>query len=203
MTSRAVAFKSGPLRLEASLHEGGNAFCAVVLHPHPQYGGDMYNHVVTACCDAVEKVGGSALRFNFRGTGRSEGAYDNGVGELEDARAAVAFVREAVPDCPLVVIGYSFGAMIGARLADQGLAAMVLVSPPTMAGALPSLREGLPVCIAVGDQDGVSSAETLRSSAGGAVILKVFDGVDHGWWPGVDDLVPAVTTFITDRLALR
>src|SRR5438445_2602075 len=89
-----VQFQSDGLRLEGALRVVPDArLCAVVLHPHPLYGGDMDNHVVTALCAALNALGATTLRFNFRGAGASEGRHDNGRGEVEDAVEAVRFVR--------------------------------------------------------------------------------------------------------------
>src|SRR3712207_4695272 len=88
-----LTIPSGDITLEGSLHlpEGKGPFPAVVVcHPHPQYGGDMHNNVVMALVDGVTRRGVAALRFNFRGVGRSGGTYDGGNGEQGDVQAALA-----------------------------------------------------------------------------------------------------------------
>ena len=128
---RAFTIESDGLLLEGALREGGSDLLALVLHPHPQYGGDMHNHVVTAVCGALAESGATTLRFNFRGTGRNEGAFDSGRGEANDARAAVDALRALRPDGRLLLAGYSFGAMIAATVAtDVRPDALVLISPP-------------------------------------------------------------------------
>src|SRR5205823_9505021 len=140
--TRAVDFQSDGLRLEGALRPRPYArLAAVVLHPHPLYGGDMDNHVVTSLCAALNTLGVTTLRFNFRGAGASEGAHDNGRGEVDDALAAVSFVRDASPGIPLVLVGYSFGAMVAASSATRAnVAALVLVSPPVGVASLSALR---------------------------------------------------------------
>src|SRR5437867_9250697 len=95
---RFVQFESDGLRLEGALRVVPDArLCAVVLHPHPLYGGDMENHVVVALCSVLNALGATTLRFNFRGAGASQGTHDNGRGEVEDVLAAVRFVSDTSP----------------------------------------------------------------------------------------------------------
>jgi alpha/beta superfamily hydrolase len=97
---------------------------AIICHPHPQYGGDRFNNVVTALFAALPPSDIAALRFDFR----SE--FSGGAGERLDAVAAIDDVAAAVPDVPIVALGYSFGAMIALRLDDERVTALVLVAPP-------------------------------------------------------------------------
>ena len=90
---------------------------AIMLHPHPQYGGTMNNRVVYALYQSFVERGFSTLRFNFRGVGRSEGKYDRGEGELSDAAAALDWLQSYNPEAPFCWIGgFSFGAWIGMQL---------------------------------------------------------------------------------------
>jgi alpha/beta superfamily hydrolase len=100
--------------LEAILKESPSPFAAaVVCHPHPQHGGTMNNNVVYRVAKALAGAGASVLRFNFRGIGRSTGRYGEGVGEEEDARAALDFMEDRYPGVPLWMAGFSFGARVG------------------------------------------------------------------------------------------
>jgi uncharacterized protein len=115
-------FLSGPAgRLEA-LHEGPEeeiriARAAVVCHPHPLFGGTMHNKVVFRLARAARKAGSAVLRFNFRGVGQSAGAHDEGRGEQDDVRAAIAYLKDRYPGLPLLAAGFSFGASVGIRVA--------------------------------------------------------------------------------------
>ena len=95
---------AGPAgRLEALLEEPDGRsprLAAVVCHPHPLYGGTMHNKVVYRMARGLRRAGAAVLRFNFRGVGRSEGEYAHLEGEIEDARAALAWLRSAIPTCP-------------------------------------------------------------------------------------------------------
>src|SRR5947209_12870498 len=104
---------SGGPRLEARLRAPAAARRAVVLcHPHPLYGGTMHSAVVLAIAKVLAERGGEKvahLRFNYRGVPGSEGRYGEGIGEIDDARAAIRAMRAAAPRAKLTVCGYSFG----------------------------------------------------------------------------------------------
>ncbi|MBM3810398.1 MAG: alpha/beta fold hydrolase [Acidimicrobiia bacterium] len=114
---------AGPAgKLEALLEEpeeGEPRFAALVCHPHPQHGGTMHNKVVYRVARGLRKAGAVVLRFNYRGVNLSEGEYDNVVGELLDAEAALAVVRERYPDLPWWLAGFSFGSRIVLQLAAK------------------------------------------------------------------------------------
>ena len=116
-------FLPGPAgKLEALLEEPEHdapVEAAVVCHPHPQHGGTMHNKVVYRLARALRKSGSVVLRFNYRGVNLSDGHYDGGFGETDDARTAMAELRLRYPDLPLMVAGFSFGARVSLRLASQ------------------------------------------------------------------------------------
>src|SRR5579862_2867810 len=98
-------------QLEAIVREPPEPVAAaVVCHPHPRGGGTMNNNVVYRLAKALVEGGVATLRFNFRGVGASTGTYDEGRGEEDDARAALAFLRARHPAVPLWIAGFSFGA---------------------------------------------------------------------------------------------
>ena len=113
-------FIDGPAgRLESLLEEpehGEPRFAALVCHPHPLYGGTMHNKVVYRMARGLRNAGAVVLRFNFRGVNLSEGEHAHGVGEVEDARAALAFLRERYPELPWMLGGFSFGSRAALRL---------------------------------------------------------------------------------------
>ena len=129
-------FIDGPVgRLESILDEardGPIRGCAVVCHPHPQHGGTMHNKVAHTLARAFVRQGYRSLRFNFRGTEASEGRYDEGVGELDDALAAIEWMQADQPQAPVWLAGFSFGAAIAVRVA---VAVEVRLAQPE-AGAL-------------------------------------------------------------------
>jgi len=89
---------------------------ALICHPHPLHGGSMWNKVVHRLARGLRRSGAVALRFNFRGVGRSQGIHDQGDGEAEDARAALGWLRSRYPDLPVTAAGFSFGSFIVLRL---------------------------------------------------------------------------------------
>jgi alpha/beta superfamily hydrolase len=131
-------FLNGPAgRLEAILEEpeeGPPREAALVCHPHPQHGGTMHNKVVYRISRGLRRTGAAVLRFNYRGVNLSEGAYAHGAGELEDARAALAYLRGRYPQLPVTLAGFSFGARIALRLACGGAGARraIAVGFPTV-----------------------------------------------------------------------
>jgi alpha/beta superfamily hydrolase len=145
-TRLTAATVPGPAgHLEGLLQEcesGHPAFVALVCHPHPRYGGTMHNKVVHRVASTLHDLGAVVLRFNFRGVGKSEGAYDRGVGELEDARAALAFLRARHPRARRWVAGFSFGSWVAARLAasEPGTERMILVAPPVGTASFEALH---------------------------------------------------------------
>jgi uncharacterized protein len=107
-------------RLEAILEEPEEqppARAALVCHPHPLFGGTMHNKVVYRVARGMRLRGVAVLRFNFRGVGQSQGSHAHGEGELEDARAALRWLRVRYPQLPFELAGFSFGARVVTRLA--------------------------------------------------------------------------------------
>ncbi len=109
----------------------GHRTVVVIAHPHPLYGGNMDNAVVIATARAANSAGAVALRFNFRGTGRSQGSHDNGEGEVHDLTAALAWAQQHLEPDSLWLAGYSFGAaMILKSPALSQIAGALLIAPP-------------------------------------------------------------------------
>jgi alpha/beta superfamily hydrolase len=115
-------FLPGPAgRLEALLwsvaanQNGAPSLAAVVCHPHPRFGGTMHNKVVYQTAKTLHRFGLPVLRFNFRGVGQSEGSYDKGRGEVDDAAAVLDFLATEYPGTPLLLAGFSFGSWVGLR----------------------------------------------------------------------------------------
>src|SRR2546421_4666884 len=108
-------------RLEALLNAGSEnaTHAALVCHPHPLYGGTLHNKVVFHAMKALNSFGFPVLRFNFRGTGLSQGEHDQGVGEVDDVHAALDWLDREF-DLPIIFAGFSFGAAVGLRAARAG-----------------------------------------------------------------------------------
>jgi alpha/beta superfamily hydrolase len=135
--------------LEALLEEPEDRdplYAALVCHPHPVYGGTMHNKVVYRLARGLRRAGAVVLRFNFRGVGRSEGEHGHLEGEIEDARAALAWLRERYPELPHALAGFSFGSRVITRLGCELRGARYLLAAgfPTRWGA-PEYLHACPV----------------------------------------------------------
>jgi uncharacterized protein len=136
MNEAYVKFPSGELTLEGyiNLPDSHGPFPAVVIcHPHPLYGGDMFDSVVVAVSASLEQKNIAFLRFNFRGVGASEGKYSGGAGEKKDAAAAIDFVSKMPEIDPekIGIVGYSFGGGVAFAVAMKNVSvkALALISP--------------------------------------------------------------------------
>jgi hypothetical protein len=130
-------FLEGPAgRLEALLNAGkpDASHAALVCHPHPLGGGTMHNKVVFHAMKALNSFGIPVLRFNFRGTGLSAGRHDEGRGEIEDVKAALAWLKREFP-LPVIFAGFSFGSATGLRAAcpDPAVKALISIGTPVEA----------------------------------------------------------------------
>ena len=121
----------GLLNIQKTPSFRGGVICC---HPHPQYGGDMDHPVMTTSVEAALQEGFATLRFNFRGVGKSEGSYDEGVGERQDVKAVADYFYSRLGNGPppLVLVGDSFGAWTGFPVAvgDERFKGMVAIAPP-------------------------------------------------------------------------
>jgi alpha/beta superfamily hydrolase len=164
-----VAFAGPAGSIEGQLQEareGAPAFTAVVCHPHPLYGGTMHNKVVHRVASALHQLGASVLRFNFRGVGKSEGTHDQGVGELEDARAALEWMRARHPRARRWLAGFSFGSWVAARLAAGavGVDQLILIAPPVTRSGFQVLKSSaVPKLVVQGTADDVCPIEALET----------------------------------------
>jgi alpha/beta superfamily hydrolase len=160
---------------------------AVLCHPHPLRGGDMKNYVIAALWEALSCQGFAVIRFNFRGVGRSEGAYDEGVGEADDVLSALAFLgsRQGVDPARLAVAGYSFGAWTSSRAARRvpEVRALALVAPPLSAFPMDDVKSDTrPKLAIVGDRDEYCPSALFRAWFDGLSAPKeeaVVQGADH------------------------
>ncbi len=172
------------VRLEGVLNPNSSEKGVVVTHPHPLYGGNMDNPVVEQIVQGYFEKGFTTLRFNFRGTGKSSGMFDNGVGELDDVRAALAFLKESgVMD--LYLAGYSFGARMNASVVSAGceLEDHVMVSPPMGFMSFDDV-EAMPSTglILTGAKDDVAPPEMVQTAINRWQInpqFEVLEGCDH------------------------
>ena len=180
-----------------------NAPLAIILHPHPEYGGTMNNRVTYHLFQTFAERGFSTLRFNFRGVGRSQGVYDKGEGELSDAASALDWMQDLNPNAPYTwVAGFSFGAWIGMQLLMRRpeIRGFISVAPPSnmydFSFLAPCPTSGL---VIQGAKDEIVPApfteklvQKLRTQRGIAVDYRVIDGANHFFNDNTEDMVAHV-----------
>ena len=180
-----ITVKSDRYQLEAYWQPGTLKKGVVITHPHPLYGGTMRNPVVETVQNAYAHHGYATLRFNFRGVGGSQGDHDNGVGEQDDVRAAIAYVNQR--DVTTVdLAGYSFGAWVNAGVAaakHTPIESMMMVSPPV--GLIDFQNVSALSClnlIVAGSRDDIAPVNRIREllpTWNPDTQFEVIDGCDH------------------------
>ena len=208
-----VIFNGPDGRLEGRYHQSKkpDAPIAIVLHPHPLHGGNMNNRVVFIMFNNFVERGFSVLRFNFRGVGRSQGAFDNGVGELSDAAYAFDWMQQFNSNSPFCWIGgYSFGALISMQLMMRRpeIEGFVSISPPAgtedFSFLAPCPSSGL---IIHGDKDAhipLDAVKRLAQKLDGqkniSVNLSIVKGADHFYKDNMDNLSKEVASYLDNSL---
>jgi alpha/beta superfamily hydrolase len=179
---------------------------AIVCHPLPTEGGSMHNKVVTMTARALRECGIAALRFNFRGVGASEGAFDDGRGELDDLRAVAAWARPRFPDHALWLAGFSFGAWVSLRgAAELGAKALISIAPPVgrsweFEGIAPPQ---MPWLVIQGQADEIVDASAVRAWVSGLPqppVLVEMPDTSHFFHRKLMDLRGALKNGIRDWL---
>lgn len=176
---------------------------AVVCHPHPQHQGTMHNKVAHTLARAFFAGSAAVLRFNFRGVGRSEGEFDEAVGETADALAAVAWVREQYPDIPLWLGGFSFGAQVALQATGKAKPdRLVTVAPPVQRfGDARPARPACPWLLLQGEADEIVDADAVLEWARAydePPVIRTFPDVGHFFHGNLTGLREAVTDFLSD-----
>ena len=201
-------FLPGPAgRLEALLEFDATvspAAAAIICHPHPLFGGTMHNRVAYRAAKAALQAGLPALRFNFRGVEKSEGESSDGIGEREDARAALDFLAGRLPGIPIVMMGFSFGAWIGLTVgaADPRVRALVGLGLPTGSTDWTCLRSATkPLLIVQGTGDIFgprAEIEALFSTLPEPKRLHWVEGADHFLGTKLDEVQIVVRSFLQE-----
>jgi alpha/beta superfamily hydrolase len=184
---------------------------AIILHPHPQFGGTMNNQIVYQLFYMFQKRGFTTLRFNFRGIGRSQGEFDHGAGELSDAASALDWVQSLHPDSKSCwVAGYSFGSWIGMQLLMRRpeIEGFLSIAPQPntydFSFLAPCPSSGL---IINGDADKVAPekdvnglVEKLKTQKGILITHQTIEGANHFFNGKVDQLMGECEDYLDRRL---
>jgi alpha/beta superfamily hydrolase len=202
--------EASPIQLEGILHlpadKEGRQPGAVICHPHSLYGGSMGVPLVVAIAEELARRGVAALRFNFRGVGRSQGTYADGEGEMADVAGALDFLegQEGVDRERLYLVGYSFGAGVGLRHAenDPRVAAVAVVAPYVENPSQSLLKSYTrPKLFLVGEGDTVCPTEWLRAFVAPLPEPKelyTLSGTDHFFWGREREVAEIVGQFVAN-----
>jgi alpha/beta superfamily hydrolase len=198
-------------QLEAILKAPRGPFrgAALVLHPHPLFGGTMHNKVVFRAAAALNEAGLAVLRINFRGVGQSTGEHDEGRGERDDARAGLDYLAENYPGQEITLCGFSFGARVGLEvgIADERVTRLISIGTPVDKYDFTFLDQcRKPILFVQGDRDEFGSVPRLRDLVAqikAPVELKIIKGAGHFFDDQLDELKRAITEWVLFESAKR
>jgi uncharacterized protein len=170
---------AGALEIALNVPPAAPRGIALVAHPHPQQGGTLNNKVVQTLAKTFAALGYAATRFNFRGVAGSAGVFDGGVGETDDALAALAYAKQEFGELPVVLAGFSFGSFVQTRVAQTITAErMVLVGPAVGRFAVQTVPAD--TIVIHGEQDDVVPlADVLSWARPQQLPVIVFPGCGH------------------------
>jgi len=198
-----ISIKSDGLQLQGLLHRA-EVNGVVVTHPHPRYGGDMYNPVVETITRTFQHQGYTTLRFDFRGVGNSQGRYDKGSGEKRDVCRALDYLAR-IPMDKICLAGYSFGAWVNAQIypGDPAVTEMIMVSPPVAFIDFGSISDlGALRLIVTGSRDDIAPPDLIEKSYAGwnaEAQFEVINGADHFYAGYLDKLGAILAVYLEDR----
>lgn len=208
-----VIFNGPSGRLEGRYHhvQTPNAPVAIILHPHPQFGGTMNNPIVHALYYVFVRRNFSVLRFNFRGVGRSQGLFDSGQGELSDAATALDWLQGFNRDARTCwIAGFSFGAWISMQLLMRRpeIDGFISIAPPAnlydFSFLAPCPSSGLMLNgdsdSVVPNDDVVKLVERLKTQKGIVIDHEVVPGANHFFEDKMDEMVAVVEAYLDKRL---
>ena len=170
---------AGSLELAVSDPPGVPAGLALIAHPHPQQGGTLDNKVVQTLAKTFVALGYAAVRFNFRGVGDSQGTFDDGNGETDDAMAALAYGRQRYGEVPLALAGFSFGSFVQTRVAQRvGFERLVLIGPAVNRFAVQTVPAET-IVVHGEEDDVVPLADVFNWARPQQLPIIVFPGCGH------------------------
>ena len=209
-----VIFAGPEGRLEGRYQKGkgDNPPVALVLHPHPLFGGSMNNQVVYELYNMFARKGFSVLRFNFRGVGRSQGEYDQGQGELADAATALDYLQSMNANAPFAWVGgMSFGSWIGMQLLMRRPEIAGFISASASANLFdftflaPCPSSGIMIH---GEEDKICPpeetrlmVERTRTQKGRKIEFNVLPGADHFFESHMEEFLAMAEGYLDRRLA--
>mgnify|MGYP006267680345 CR=1 FL=1 len=208
-----VIFSGPDGRLEGHYRKArmDGAPIALVLHPHPQFGGTMNDKITYDMYHMFARRGFAVMRFNFRGVGKSEGEYDQGQGELSDAATALDYLQQLNPAAPFAwVAGFSFGAYVGMQLLMRRPEIVGFIAVSAAANLFdfsflaPCPSSGI---VIHGENDKICSPQLTRdvmaktrTQKGRRIEFQVIPGADHFFSQHQEALMEAAEAYLDRRL---
>ena len=177
---------------------------ALVLHPHPLFGGTMHNKVVFRAAAALNDAGLVTLRLNFRGVGQSTGTHDGGYGERDDVRAGLDYLAENYPDKEITLCGFSFGARVGLEVGidDERVARLISIGTPVDKYDFSFLeRCRKPILFIQGEHDEYGTVDRLREVVAkikAPTKLKIIQGAGHFFDDQLNELKAAISEWVSE-----
>lgn len=209
MKEEKVYIKSTGILLEGlqfiqkdGITKGGVILC----HPHPLYGGNMFNSVIGTATKVAQQEGFSTFRFNYRGVGESEGSYGDGIGEMDDVKAAIDYLHSKVQDTSqsLILLGYSFGVKVGFPVAinDDRVKAIIAIAPTVEFDTFDYLKgcKKYKLFIA-GDEDIYCPSDKIKELFKGLDEPKhlfIINGADHFFFDKEQSIIEPLRDFLRD-----
>jgi len=197
----SISFISENYQIEGLLDKNSLDHGVVITHPHPLYGGDMNNFIVDLVARTYQKKDFTTLRFNFRGTGKSQGSYDDGAGEQKDVGSAVStLLQMGIKSIDLA--GYSFGAWVNALATSKSnfIGNMVMVSPPVgFVDFSPVNSISCLKLVTTGSIDDIAPANRIKTMIPGwnpKAQFKIINGADHFYSGCLDQLESVLSSYI-------
>jgi alpha/beta superfamily hydrolase len=197
---KRITYTSDGITIEGLLNQVSDKGM-IVTHPHPLYGGDMYNPVVKTIVKTYNAHEFTTLRFNFRGVGGSQGGYEDGIGELKDVRNAISFLLK-MGIRSISLAGYSFGSWVNAGIANHepSVIEMIMVSPPAAMmdfshyPEIPELK-----LVVTGGRDEIAPAELINKMVPALnpdAVVEILPETDHFYSGGLDSLAAVLDKYI-------
>tara|TARA_Y100000590_G_C15603008_1_gene970846 strand:- start:141 stop:785 length:645 start_codon:yes stop_codon:yes gene_type:complete len=212
MRQQSIAFNSKSYTLEGIITiPNGNSkkFPAVLVgHPHPIFGGSMSSMVLQLISRTLDSSGIATMRFNFRGTGNSQGSFDQGKGEQDDLKAAWNVLRQwpGIDKNRLGLMGISFSSSVALGCIDKikGISGLCIVSPPENSILKANLNKiKYPSLVLTGSKDKVSKWDSVQEALNNMspkTQLQVIENADHNWTHKENELASIVSQFFTDSI---
>jgi len=210
MVGKEILFiRNNDIELEAEYFQSNRDLkspVVLICHPHPQYGGNMHNNVVSGVYNKLIKNGVPCLRFNFRGVGKSTGTHSGGIGELSDVKVCIDYLIDEKNHERIIICGYSYGAAIGCSVinhTDNIIGYIAISFPFDFIGSKyrDLSQSNKPKLFIQGNQDTIASYERFEENYNfynDPKKKEIINGADHFYWNFEEHVAEKVFEFYSD-----